>query len=187
MEAFALGYRYGFVSAEATLLDNPRERGSEKRRKKMCDLHKREGKAIASANGKVPKERLAVYRYPFSHTAVDYFGPMEVGLTRNRTDRRYGALFTCLTTRAVYLDLAPSLSSEDFLNVFRRFITTNGTPETIHSDNGTNFGGAEKELMAQMKLMQNSGELQDWNQRKGITWKFQPPSLHILEELTRVW
>lgn len=112
---------------------------------------------------------------------------MEVGLSRNRTDKRYGALFTCLTTRAVYLDLAPSLSSEDFLNVFRRFIATYGTPETIHSDNGTNFVGAEKELMAQIKLMQNSGELQYWNQRKGITWKFQPPSLHILEELTRVW
>ena len=32
----------------------------------------------------VPKERLAVYKHPFSHTAVDYFGPMEVGLSRNR-------------------------------------------------------------------------------------------------------
>ena len=42
---------------------------------------------------------------------------------------------------------------------------TYGTPETIHSINGTNLN----ELMAQMKLMQNSGELQDWNQRKGIT------------------
>ena len=124
----------------------------------------------------VPKECSAVYKQPFSHTSVDYFGPMEVGLSRNRTDKRYGALFTCLMTRAVYLDLAPSLSSEDFLNVFRRFIATYGTPETIHSDNGTNFVGAEKELMVQMKIMQNSGELQDWNQRKGITWKFQPPS-----------
>ena len=30
---------------------------------------------------------------------------------------RYGALFTCLTTKAPYLDLALSLSSDDFLNV----------------------------------------------------------------------
>ena len=124
----------------------------------------------------MPKERLAVYKHPFSHTAVDYFGPMEVVLSINRTDKRYGALFSCLTTRAVYLDLAPSFSSEDFLNVFRRFIATYGTPETIRSENGRNFVGAEKELMVQMKIMQNSGELQDWNQRKGITWKFQPPS-----------
>ena len=63
----------------------------------------------------VPKERLAVYKHPFSHTTVDYFGPMEVGLSRNRTDKRYGSLFTCLTSRALYLEVAPSLSSEDFL------------------------------------------------------------------------
>ena len=94
----------------------------------------------------VPKERLAVYKPPFCHTAVDYFGPLDVGLNSNRTGKRYGALFTCLTTRAVYLDLAPSLSSEDFLNVLRRLIAAYGTPETIHSGKGTNFVGAEKEL-----------------------------------------
>ena len=117
----------------------------------------------------VPKECSAVYKHPFNHTAVDYFGPIEVGIRRNWTDKRYGALFTCLTTRAGYLEVAPSLSSEDFLNQFRRFIANSGTPETIHSDNGTNFVSAEKVLMAQMKLMQNRGELQDWNQPKGIT------------------
>ena len=63
----------------------------------------------------VPKGCLAVSKHPFSHTAVDYFGPMEVGLSRNRTDKRYGSLFTCLTSRALYLEVAPSLSSEDFL------------------------------------------------------------------------
>ena len=46
----------------------------------------------------VPKERLVAYKHPFSHTSVDYFGPMEVGLSRNRMNKRYGALFTCLTT-----------------------------------------------------------------------------------------
>ena len=107
----------------------------------------------------VPKECSAVYKQPFSHTSVDYFGPMEVGLSRNRTDKRYGALFTCLTTRAGYLEVDPSLSSEDFLNQFRRFIATSVTPETIHSDNGTKSVGAEKELMAQKRLMQNRGEL----------------------------
>ena len=62
----------------------------------------------------LPKERLDSYNAPFTNTAVNYFGPMAVGLNRNRTGKRYGALFTCLVTRAVYLDLAISLSSEDF-------------------------------------------------------------------------
>ena len=46
----------------------------------------------------------------------------------------------------------------------------------MHSDNGTNFVGAEKELMGQMKSMQDNGELVDWSKRKGMTRKFQPPS-----------
>ena len=82
---------------------------------------------------------------------------MEV--SRNRTDKRYRALFTCLTNQAVYLNLAPSLSSEDFLDVLQRFIATYGTPETTHSDNGINFVGAEKELMVQMKTMQDKASL----------------------------
>lgn len=39
---------------------------------------------------------------------------------RNLTEQ----LFTCLTTRAVYLDLTQSLSTEDFLMVYRRLIST---------------------------------------------------------------
>ena len=154
-----------------------RGREAVKRVARECEVCVRERvKTSHQQMAEVPKERLAIYKPPFCHTAVDYFGPMEVGLSRNRTDKRYGALFTCLTTRAVYLDLAPSLSSDDFLNVLRRFIATYGTPETMHSDNGTNFVGAEKELMGQMKIMQDSGELADWSNRKGMTWKFQPPS-----------
>ena len=32
------------------------------------------------------------------------------------------------------------------------------------------------ELKMQMKIMQNNGELADWSRRKGMIWKFQPPS-----------
>ena len=55
-------------------------------------------------------------------------------------------------------------------------MATYGTPETIHSDNGTNFVGAEKELVSQLREIENNGELQDWTKKKGIRWKFQPPS-----------
>merc|ERR1711946_41191 len=134
-----------------------RGREAVKRVARECEVCVRERvKTSHQQMAEVPKERLAIYKPPFCHTAVDYFGPMEVGLSRNRTDKRYGALFTCLTTRAVSLDLAPSLSSDDFLNVLRRFIATYGTPETMHSDNGTNFVGAEKEMMGQMKIMQSA-------------------------------
>ena len=46
----------------------------------------------------------------------------------------------------------------------------------MQSDNGTNFVGDEKELMGQMIIMQDNGELADWSKRIGMTWKFQQPS-----------
>ena len=45
----------------------------------------------------VPKEHLVAYKHLFSHTPVDYFGPMEVGLSRNRMNKGYGALFDDLS------------------------------------------------------------------------------------------
>ncbi len=63
---------------------------------------------------------------------------------RGRITKRYGALLTCLTTRAVHLDLAQLLSTEDFLLVVHRFIGVDLRPIKIVSDNGTNFIGRQK-------------------------------------------
>jgi hypothetical protein len=58
---------------------------------------------------------------------------------RNRTAKRWGIIYTCLVTRAVFLELVPSLSSTDFLLSFRKFVFIYHYPEIMHSDNGTNF------------------------------------------------
>lgn len=127
--------------------------------------------------GNLPKERLAAFEPAFSHTAVDYFGPIEAANNRGRPCKRYGVIFTCLTTRAVYLDMAKSLSAEDFLLVYRRFEAMNMRPKTIHSDNGTNFVRGEKELLAEIKqLCSNTNELHEHLENHGVIWKFQPPS-----------
>ncbi len=55
----------------------------------------------------------------------------------------YVAVFICLTTKAVHLDVCKGLSTTEFLATFRRFANRRGTPKTIYSDNGTNFVGAK--------------------------------------------
>ncbi|XP_026747153.1 uncharacterized protein LOC113508367 [Trichoplusia ni] len=111
--------------------------------------------------GDLPSERLQHHQFPFACTAVDYFGPMQVTIGR-KVEKRWVALFTCLTTRAVHLELAPSLSASSMIMALRRMAARRGTPRTLFSDNGTNFVGANKELEAAAL-------------EKGIKWKFIPP------------
>ena len=60
--------------------------------------------------------------------------------------KRYRCLFTCLTTRAVHIEVVPSLEAETCLNAIKRFIARRGKPATVLSDIGTNFVGAAKEM-----------------------------------------
>ena len=58
----------------------------------------------------------------------------------------YICLFTCASTRAIHLELTPSLSVESFLRAFRRFTSRRGVPVTLMSDNATTFKSASKDI-----------------------------------------
>lgn len=94
---------------------------------------------------KLPSARLAAFVAPFTYCGVDFFGPMLVRVNRY-TEKRYGALFTCLTVRAVHVEIVHSLTTSSCIMAIRNFIARRGTPREFYSDNGTNFVGAEREL-----------------------------------------
>ncbi|CAB3250196.1 unnamed protein product [Arctia plantaginis] len=100
--------------------------------------------------GDLPLVRLTTTRRAFVNCGIDYFGPMEITIGRRR-EKRWGVLFTCLTTRAVHLELAASLSSDSAILALRRLIARRGQPAIILSDCGTNFVGANKELRAALR------------------------------------
>ena len=52
----------------------------------------------------------------------------------------------CLSTHAVHLEVPHSLTTDAAIMAIRRRIARRGCPKEIHSDNGTNLRGAEKEL-----------------------------------------
>ena len=120
------------------------------------------------------ESRLAAGAPPFSYTAVDYFGPFETTYGRGRTQKRWGVLFTCLSTRATYLDLAASLSADDFLLVLRRFIGIYTKPTQMRSDNGTNFVGAERQLLEAVEALHESEVTRQFMLEQGIDWAWQP-------------
>ncbi|XP_020615567.1 uncharacterized protein LOC110053651 [Orbicella faveolata] len=100
----------------------------------------------------LPDSRLGYQQPPFANTGVDYFGPILVRHGR-KTEKRYGVLFTCLTTRAVHLEIAHSLDTDSCLMAVRRIMARRGRPANIWSDNGNNFVGAEKELREALKRL----------------------------------
>ncbi|XP_037302652.1 uncharacterized protein LOC119193060 [Manduca sexta] len=54
--------------------------------------------------GDLPPCRLAHHHRPFTYTGLDYFGPLTVTVGRS-SQKWYVALFTCLTVRAVHLEV----------------------------------------------------------------------------------
>ena len=81
---------------------------------------------------------------PFTHVGVDYAGPLLI--TKAGNQKRYILLFTCGVTRAVHLELTPTLEVGDFLLAFSSFVARRGQPSFMYSDNGTTFLAASKAL-----------------------------------------
>ncbi|KAL7726341.1 hypothetical protein ACLKA6_001558 [Drosophila palustris] len=73
--------------------------------------------------GNLPQERLSPHTPPFTYTGVDYFGPIDIIVGR-RHEKRWGVLFTCLTMRAVHLEIATSLSTDSILKAEVERIST---------------------------------------------------------------
>ena len=55
--------------------------------------------------GNIPPARLRKNMRPFTFVGMDYFGPIHIK-TGKLVENRYGVIFTCLTTRAVHLELS---------------------------------------------------------------------------------
>lgn len=126
--------------------------------------------------GQLPADRLN-NTPPFFITGVDYAGPILIKdrILRNaKLIKAYMVLFVCFSTKAIHLDVVTSLTSVAFIDVLKRFVARRGRPNTIYSDNGTNFIGAQKELN---EFLNDKSQLNSVNTHclsEQIKWKFIP-------------
>ena len=120
----------------------------------------------------LPEDRVTPSKPPFTYVGVDLFGPFIVRRGRT-TAKRYGALFTCLTIRAVHIEIVNSMDTESFVNALRRFIARRGRPEEIRSDKGGNFVKGEKELRKALQEW-NQNQIYDFLLQQEIKWTFNP-------------
>ncbi|XP_077299223.1 uncharacterized protein LOC143920280 [Arctopsyche grandis] len=130
--------------------------------------------------GLLPLERTTA-NFPFSHVGIDFAGPFPVksGCNKNsKIIKGYVCVFVCFSSKAVHLELVGDLTSSNFLNCLRRFVARRGRPNTIYSDNATNFVGASRELVNLVKLIYerpHEEKLLRYVASEGIRWKFNPP------------
>ena len=121
----------------------------------------------------LPEKRL-VASTVFPNVGVDYFRPFTVKIGR-RNEKRWCCLFTCLTVRAVHIEIVPKLDTDSCLNAIMRFIARKEQPVKMISDNGTNFVGAEKKF-AEYIAAWNKVRIEEHLIQQGIRWKFKPPA-----------
>ena len=114
----------------------------------------------------LPEFRLSD-EFAFSRVGVDFAGPMyvkDIFAKGGGMNKVYIALFTCATSRAVHLELVPSLTAESFIKALARFKGRRGTPTLIVSDNGKTF---------------KDSRVQAYCQRDGTKWRFNVEAAHI--------
>lgn len=86
----------------------------------------------------------------FKNVGIDYAGPfiLRPNLLRGKhtTLKAYIAVFVCMVTRAIHLELVSDATTNAFVAALKRMIARRGTISTIVTDNGTNFIGASNYL-----------------------------------------
>ena len=108
---------------------------------------------------------------PFSHTGVDFAGPLYVRQPDGISSKAWICLYTCCVIRAVHLDLVPDLSTTTFVRSLKRFASHRGLPTKMVSDNGKTFKAAARiieSVVTHSKVQQHLAGL-------GVQWIFNLP------------
>ena len=113
---------------------------------------------------------------PIIHCGIDTFRPIVVKLRRNEV-KRYKAMFTCMASRAIHIEVTFNLDTDSFILALRRLVARRGNVRSVYSDNGSNFIGAERELKKAYSEM-NDNKIQSFMEGIGgdwIKWHKNPP------------
>jgi hypothetical protein len=132
--------------------------------------------------GSLPASRVTP-NPPFTNTGLDFCGPFDVRTSKygktKTTFKCYVAIFICMCTKAIHIELTSDLTYEAFRAAYSRFTARRGTPHTIHSDNGTTFVKTARMLLQDWEVAKNNAitdlSLQHSKDDVKTKWIFIPP------------
>lgn len=84
--------------------------------------------------GDLPFDRVSLVRH-FLKVGVDFGGPFFIKaspLKRASKVKVYIAIFVCMASKCVHIELVSGLSTDQFLLTLKRFIARRGKPSVIH-------------------------------------------------------
>jgi hypothetical protein len=125
----------------------------------------------------LPVERLTPAP-PFTFVGLDVFGPWQIVIRKTRggaaCSKRWAVIFTCMTIRAIHIELVESMETSSFINALLRFLAIRGPIIRLRCDNGANFVGAQNELNASLKEMDKEA-VASYLDQQNCEWVFNPP------------
>ena len=107
---------------------------------------------------------------------VDLLGSFIVKNGRKEV-KRYDALYSCVLSRTIHIEVVYSLSTYLFIMSLRRFVECRGNVWMIRSDNGSNLVWASTELFRAFQEMDHIkiGNFLKENGGEWMIWKRNPP------------
>jgi len=111
----------------------------------------------------------------FTTCGCDLWGPGEIKddvIKRGKVTKSvYGVLFTCTSTRAVYLDIAWGASTDELMHIIRRTLARCGEIKMIICNPGTNLVRASN-LFAEWRKGWEQENLMQFGAKKGLEFQF---------------
>ena len=110
---------------------------------------------------------------PFQNTGLDYFGPLYIK-RGSHVDRKKVCvwLVTCVTARAIHLEIVADLSAEEFLLALRRFTARWGKPQRIVLDNAPQFKLTKSSVDVAWENAIRDTDVQSLIVEQRIKWSF---------------
>ncbi|XP_064482812.1 uncharacterized protein LOC135395646 [Ornithodoros turicata] len=93
-----------------------------------------------------------------------------VGHIATKAEQSYILIVTCAVTRAIHLELTKSMSAEDFMQAFIRFIARRGVPLKIYSDNFLTFKRVRRDLT--LARLSQDFQVTGLLTSNRVTWRF---------------
>ncbi len=124
--------------------------------------------------GPLPVERVQKSDV-YSRVGVDYFGPLTCKDRNGAHFKTWAAIFSCMVTRNIHIELCDSLTPESFLLAFRRFTALRTKMDECMSDNAPHFHVAAKTIDEAYSKIIHDPAVQTYFANKGIKWTFIPP------------